>query len=207
MVSSLWLSLSSAAVRIVGPSTEAAIELEQSPEFAGAADSRRFQTSTEFAVRRVIGRVDYDRVRNPQEVLFRICRKHSGPGYRSSQVPEEQLQPMTKRGLTPPELKVYKDQLLQLRSRLRGEVSTMAEHALRDAKGESSAVPLHMADIGSDNFEQEFTLSLMANEGDTLNMIEAALERIEEGSYGICEECVQLQQMELATVTSQQVNI
>lgn len=96
---------------------------------------------------------------------------------------------MVKRALTQPELKAYREQLVQLRSRLRGEVSTMAQNALRDAKGESSSVPLHMADIGSDNFEQEFTLSLMANEEDTLNMIEAALERIEDGSYGICEEC------------------
>ena len=50
-------------------------------------------------------------------------------------------------------------------------------------------MPLHMADIGSDNFEQEFTLSLMANEEDTLQRIEAALERIEDGTYGLCEEC------------------
>lgn len=46
-----------------------------------------------------------------------------------------------------------------------------------------------MADIGSDNFEQEFTLSLMENDGGTLSAIEASLERIEEGTYGLCEEC------------------
>lgn len=119
----------------------------------------------------------------------------TGPGWLTYQdgaatgMVQWQTDVMAKRGLTKPELKTYKDQLLQLRSRLRGEVSTMAENALRDAKGESSTVPLHMADIGSDNFEQEFTLSLMANEEDTLNMIEAALERIEDGSFGICEEC------------------
>ena len=58
-----------------------------------------------------------------------------------------------------------------------------------DGNGELSSMPLHMADIGSDNFEQEFTLSLMANEEDTLQLIEAALERIEEGVYGACDEC------------------
>jgi DnaK suppressor protein len=46
-----------------------------------------------------------------------------------------------------------------------------------------------MADIGSDNFEQEFTLSLMENDEDTLAAIEHALERIEDGTYGACEEC------------------
>jgi DnaK suppressor protein len=46
-----------------------------------------------------------------------------------------------------------------------------------------------MADLGSDNFEQEFTLGLMENEEAALEKIESALERIEEGTYGECEEC------------------
>jgi DnaK suppressor protein len=96
---------------------------------------------------------------------------------------------MVKRGLKKLELKAYKERLLQMRGRLRGDVTTMAENALREAKSDLSSMPLHMADIGSENFEQEFTLSLLANEGDTLNMIEAALERIEDGDYGLCEEC------------------
>jgi DnaK suppressor protein len=96
---------------------------------------------------------------------------------------------MVKRVMKASELKLYKERLLQLRARLRGDVSAMAESALREANQDHSAMPLHMADIGSDNFEQEFTLSLMANEEDTLNRIEAALERIEEGHYGLCEEC------------------
>ncbi|MCA9149598.1 MAG: TraR/DksA C4-type zinc finger protein [Planctomycetales bacterium] len=88
-----------------------------------------------------------------------------------------------------PELKVYKAQLLQLRGRLRGDVSALAESALREPGTDHSAMPLHMADAGSDNFEQEFTLSLMANDETTLTKIESALERIEDGSYGVCEEC------------------
>ena len=58
-----------------------------------------------------------------------------------------------------------------------------------EANGDLSTMPIHMADMGSDNFEQEFTLSLMENEGVTLEQIESSLERIEEGSYGQCEEC------------------
>lgn len=92
-----------------------------------------------------------------------------------------------------PELQVYKDQLLALRARLRGDVNKMADAALRksrsEANGDLSSMPIHMADIGSDNFEQEFTLSLMENDGGTLSRIEASLERIDEGSYGLCEEC------------------
>lgn len=91
------------------------------------------------------------------------------------------------------EMKVYREKLLLLRARLRGDVSQMADAALNksrsEANGDLSSMPIHMADIGSDNFEQEFTLSLMQSEGGTLGQIEAALERIEDGEYGQCEEC------------------
>ena len=72
-------------------------------------------------------------------------------------------------------------------------MNQLAEAALKknrsQANGDLSSMPIHMADIGSDNFEQEFTLSLMENEGAALERIETALERIEEGTYGECEEC------------------
>lgn len=91
------------------------------------------------------------------------------------------------------DMKLYRDRLLALRARLRGDVNHMAEAALNknrmEGNGDLSSMPIHMADIGSDNFEQEFTLSLMQSEEDILGKIESSLERIEEGSYGTCEEC------------------
>lgn len=91
------------------------------------------------------------------------------------------------------DMKAYKERLLALRARLRGDVNQMADAALKksrtEANGDLSSMPIHMADIGTDNFEQEFTLSLMQSEGGTLEQIEAALERIEDGTYGECEEC------------------
>jgi RNA polymerase-binding transcription factor DksA len=91
------------------------------------------------------------------------------------------------------EAKEYKAQLLALRARLRGDVTQLADAALKknraEANGDLSSMPIHMADLGSDNFEQEFTLSLMENDEMTLDAIEGALERIDAGSYGDCEEC------------------
>lgn len=91
------------------------------------------------------------------------------------------------------EAKVYKERLLALRARLRGDVTQMAESALnknRMDRGDNlSSMPIHMADLGSDNFEQEFTLSLITNEEETLELIERALERVEDGTYGECEDC------------------
>jgi DnaK suppressor protein len=87
----------------------------------------------------------------------------------------------------------FKERLVALRSRLRGDVTQMVDNALNknrsEANGDLSTMPIHMADLGSDNFEQENTLSLMESEGDILEKVEAALERIEDGTYGQCEEC------------------
>jgi DnaK suppressor protein len=91
------------------------------------------------------------------------------------------------------DMKAYRDKLIAMRARLRGDVNNMADAALRkrrsDANGDLSSMPIHMADIGTDNFEQEFTLHLMQSEEGTLGKIENALERIEEGTYGECEMC------------------
>ena len=86
------------------------------------------------------------------------------------------------------DMKVYKQRLLDLRARLRGDVLSMAESALGEGT-EASNMPIHMAELGSENFEQEFTLSLMASEEDTLELIELALQRIEDSTYGVCLEC------------------
>jgi len=91
------------------------------------------------------------------------------------------------------EMKVYKEQLVSLRARLRGDVTAMADAALKktrsEANGDLSSMPIHMADIGSDNYEQEFTLSMMQTEEGTLDSIEAALEKIEDATFGECDEC------------------
>jgi RNA polymerase-binding transcription factor DksA len=91
------------------------------------------------------------------------------------------------------ESKLYKERLIELRARLRGDVHAMADAALKktrsEASGDLSYMPIHMADMGTDNFDQEFTLNLMQTEEDTLSQIEGALERIEEGVYGTCVEC------------------
>jgi RNA polymerase-binding transcription factor DksA len=91
------------------------------------------------------------------------------------------------------ELASFRQTLLALRNRLTGDVSHLADEALRanggEASGSLSNAPLHMADLGTDNFEQEFTLSLLQNQEQALEEITLALDRIERGTYGKCEEC------------------
>lgn len=83
--------------------------------------------------------------------------------------------------------------LESLRGRLRGDVTQLTNEALgvdREDIGSESKSPTHMAELGSDTFEQDFALSLVENEQETLNEIEVALEKIREGTYGQCEACL-----------------
>jgi len=94
--------------------------------------------------------------------------------------------------MTRTELDSYRRHLLALHERLDGDVSHLTDEAMHTADeqaGNLSHVPLHMADLGTDNYERENTLRLLANEGRLLGEITAALERIEQGTFGRCEEC------------------
>ena len=62
-------------------------------------------------------------------------------------------------------------------------------HALNKDRSRSTSMPSHMAELGSGNFDQELTLTLLGSERNALEQIEAAITRIEEGSYGQCETC------------------
>ncbi len=79
------------------------------------------------------------------------------------------------------------ERLLALRARLRGDMNQMAANALMEAK--STSIPTDMAELGSEDFDQELTLSLLGSKGNALEQIETAIERIEEGTYGRCETC------------------
>jgi RNA polymerase-binding transcription factor DksA len=100
--------------------------------------------------------------------------------------------PETKR-YSPEEIDKFKDNLLLLRTRLSGNVSAIAEAALMknrmEGDGDHSSSPTHMADVSSDNFEQENSLNLVHNEVGRIHLIDEALERVKDGTYGVCEGC------------------
>lgn len=98
--------------------------------------------------------------------------------------------PIPRTPLSDADLERFRLVLLEKRRELLGDVSHMEDEALRrtrsDAAGDLSMMPIHMADIGTDNYEQEFTIGLIAGERDTLKEIDAALARIEDRTYGVC---------------------
>ena len=93
--------------------------------------------------------------------------------------------------IRPEELDDFRALLLKQRQELLGNVSRMRAEALeknrQDAAGNLSKFPTNPADLGSDNYELEFTLSLMEGERELLKEIDDALKRIDQGVYGVCE--------------------
>lgn len=91
------------------------------------------------------------------------------------------------------ELTQYKKTLLEIREKLVGNVNSMEDEALRksrqDASGDLSNVPIHMADVGTDNYGRDLTIGLIQNGEEELRAIDEALERINNKTFGLCQEC------------------
>ncbi|MHC4286966.1 MAG: TraR/DksA family transcriptional regulator [Planctomycetota bacterium] len=93
--------------------------------------------------------------------------------------------------LTAKELASFRELLVEKLKEIVGDVQHIESGALKtsrqDSAGDLSSMPIHMADIGSDNYEQEFSLGLMDSERKIVREIHEAIKRIQEGTYGICE--------------------
>ncbi len=90
-------------------------------------------------------------------------------------------------GLTRQEKDAYRKQLVEKRAEILGDVESLKTAALSTG-GNLSNMPLHMADVGSDQFEQESMLGLVESERRLLREINEALVRLQEGTYGVCVE-------------------
>ena len=93
--------------------------------------------------------------------------------------------------MTAEDLEQFRRLLLDKRAEILGDVATLHTEALakdrREATGDLSSMPIHMADLGTDNYELEFTLGLIEGERVILREIDDALERIKQGTYGVCQ--------------------
>ncbi len=91
----------------------------------------------------------------------------------------------------PEKFKRYFKLLMDLRIHLTEGIERHSEETLKrsskDDAGDLSAYGQHMADAGTDTFDRDFALSMVASEQEALSEIDAAIKRIHDGSYGVCE--------------------
>jgi RNA polymerase-binding transcription factor DksA len=91
----------------------------------------------------------------------------------------------------PEKFRRYYKLLLELRTHLTEGIELHSEETLKrsskDDAGDLSSYGQHMADAGTDTFDRDFALSLVSSEQEALTEIDAAIKRIHDGTYGICE--------------------
>ncbi|MDO8536449.1 MAG: TraR/DksA C4-type zinc finger protein [Candidatus Omnitrophota bacterium] len=91
------------------------------------------------------------------------------------------------------DLNKYKSLLVKEREKIGGGINHITQDALktsqREASGDLSGYSFHMADVASDNYEVEFSLGRASDEQNILYIIDEALKRVEDGTYGSCTQC------------------
>jgi RNA polymerase-binding transcription factor DksA len=85
------------------------------------------------------------------------------------------------------ELTEYKKILLEARAELIARVTGLEDEALRSSGGNLSNMPLHMADIGTDTFDQDLAIGMAETERELLREIDEALDRVVAKTYGVCQ--------------------
>ncbi len=112
------------------------------------------------------------------------------PAMKKTVVPIDLSEKKIKTPLSKKQLQEFRELLLAKRKSLMGDMtgiqSATLGRNLQESAGDLSNMPTHQADIGSDNFEYEFTLGLLESERTLLREVNEALERIEDGTYGVC---------------------
>jgi len=98
-----------------------------------------------------------------------------------------------KKRMTKKDLTYFRKLILQRKEEIVTEIKHISEDTLkksqRDAAGDISGYTYHMADIATDTYDREFSMGIASNERKIVYDIDDAIKRIEDGSYGTCEDC------------------
>ena len=99
--------------------------------------------------------------------------------------PKEKKALSLKTTLTAKQLREFRDKLMKYRMQLLSDLGSIEKEALI-VHSDTSHMPIHMADAGSDAYDQDLKLGMAANERRRIRDIEAALVRIKKKTYGVC---------------------
>ena len=90
--------------------------------------------------------------------------------------------------MTNSDLTLHRQELLALRASLLGDMTRMEGDSLKD-HAKTVSIPTDREELGTDNADQDLTLTLLDSDEGILDQIEAALQRIENGGFGRCQDC------------------
>ena len=127
------------------------------------------------------------RIRRISAEATKKTRKRSSSAVDSAKIKKPEDDKPVKTKLSRQELKQFRELLISKRKELLAAVDSMEFEALRSDDGDTSSMPIHMADVGSDAYEQDLMLGMAASERQRIRDIDDALERIRLQTYGVCE--------------------
>ena len=167
---------------------------------APAAKAKRRKSSAKKVVRKAAPKrakkaVNESPAKSAKKTPAKSAKKTAAKSTKKTAAKSAKTAPPPKRKLlksplTKKETAEFREMLLAKRRTLLGDMTGMEAEALRanrqDGAGDLSTMPVHMADVGTDNYEQEFTLGLLESERQLLREIDEAINRLAEGTYGIC---------------------
>ena len=96
--------------------------------------------------------------------------------------------------LTKEQVKQFRQLLITERAKLADEIKSIAHDASispREASGDLSAYTVHMADMAADTYERELSMNIVTSEQELLYQIDDALKRLDDGTFGLCQQCSQ----------------
>lgn len=100
---------------------------------------------------------------------------------------------MMKKRFAKKELDFYKEKLFNFKDDVLAQIRDISKDTLmksqKEMSGDISGYGIHLADVATDNYERDFNLGLVSNERIIVLDIDAALKRIEDKTYGICDTC------------------
>jgi RNA polymerase-binding protein DksA len=98
-----------------------------------------------------------------------------------------------KKKLAKKDLLYFKKLILKRKEEIVDQIKHISEDTLKksqkDAAGDISGYTYHMADVATDTYDREFSLSLACSESKVIYEIDDALKKIEDGTFGQCEQC------------------
>jgi RNA polymerase-binding protein DksA len=91
------------------------------------------------------------------------------------------------------ELTDFRKFILKKKDEILDSINHISEETLKksqkDASGDISGYSYHMADVATDTYDREFSLGLASNDRELLYELDDAMKRIDDGIFGVCEDC------------------
>lgn len=123
---------------------------------------------------------------------------------------ENTAEPKPSKALSKRDLEFFRKLITKQCDELRTKLEVLREAAMestiKEATGDHSSYSFHMADLGTDAIEREKAFLFVSREGQYLEKLESALQRVNDGSFGICRQCgkpVGKERMKAVPITTQ----